>query len=102
MDEKNIISNSIKATPMDIISPAAALDNLKLTKREDGKSFNLEVNYGDYVLKGIIALNCFRIDLKEGIFPILSSEASGFMGFDFLQNGDNVLITVEMKNTEDD
>ena len=49
MDEKNIISNSIKATPMDIISPAEALDNLKLTKREDGKSFNLEANYGDYV-----------------------------------------------------
>lgn len=86
---------------MDITSPVEALDNLKLTKREDGKSFNLEVNYGGYVLKGIIALNCFRIDLKEGIFPILSSEASGFMGFDFLQNRDNVLITVEMKNTED-
>lgn len=83
-------------------SPKEALDSLKLTKREDEKSFNLEVNYGDYVLKGIIALNCFRIDLKEGIFPILSSEASGFMSFDFLQNGDNVLITVEMKNTEDD
>lgn len=102
MNEKNITSNSIKAIYMAITSPKEALDILKLTKREDGKSFNLEVNYGDYVLKGIIALNCFRIDLKEGIFPILSSEASGFMGFDFLQNGDNVLITVEMKNTEDD
>lgn len=87
---------------MDITSPVEVLDNLKLTKREDGKSFNLEANYGDYVLKGIIALNCFRIDLKEGIFPILSSEASGFMNFDFLQNGDNVLITVEVENTEDD
>lgn len=87
---------------MAITSPKEALDSLKLTKREDGKFYDLEANYKNYTVKGIIELNCFRIDLKEGIFPYLSNEAFGFISFNFLQNGDDVLITKEMKNIEGD
>ena len=86
MDEKNIISNSIKATPMDIISPAEALNSLKLTKRKGEKFYKLETNYKNHVVKGIVELDEFTFKQEPFTedFAIYEPRVSGFIKFNFV------------------
>lgn len=85
-------------------SPKEGLDNLKLTKREDGKFYDLEANYKNYIIKGIVGLDEFTFKLEP--FPenliACATRLANFIKFNFIPDKTNVLLKVITKETTED